>query len=84
MEEKGAWEKFCLEFDSKMMDTELDESFITSSIDLFTVFYQKRLTTMVNDGIISEENARIKMNEYSLILNKCQSYFDTIKGKTFK
>lgn len=84
MEEKGAWEKFCLEFDSKMMDTELDESFITSSIDLFTVFYQKRLTTMVKDGIISKENAMIKMNEYKIILNKCQSYFDTIKGKTFK
>ena len=84
LEEQGSWEKYCLEFDSKMMDTKLDEMFIDSSIDLFKTFYQRRLSNMINEGIISEENANMKMNEYYLVSNNCKSYYDSIMGKTFK
>lgn len=82
--EKGAWEKFCLEFDSKMMDTELDETLIASSIDLFTNFYQKRLKMMIESKLLTEEDAMKKMEEFQQVSNNCILYYDSIKGKSFR
>ena len=84
IKENGAWEKFCLEFDGKMMDNELDENFIASSIDLFADFYQKRLRMMIESKKITIEDAIKKMEEFQQISNNCKLYYDSIKGKSYR
>lgn len=82
--QNGAWEKFCLEFDSKMMDSELDANFISNSVDLFSHFYKQRLKAMVDSGIITKENAILKMAEFEQVSTNCLSYYESIMGKSFK
>ena len=84
MGETGAWENFCIDFDGKMMDTVLDAGFIDSSVGLFTSFYQRRIQNMINNGEISEEKAKMKIEEYNQIVGRCKSYYDSIKDKSFK
>lgn len=81
--ENGTWEKFCLEFDSKMMDIKLDEGFITSSIELLTNFYQARLKAMVTSGILTNDQAIDKTEEFQQISGNCMTYYNSIKGKSF-
>ena len=67
-----------------MMDTELDETLIASSIDLFTNFYQKRLKMMIESKLLTEEDAMKKMEEFQQVSNNCILYYDSIKGKSFR
>ena len=66
------------------MDTELDETLIASSIDLFTNFYQKRLKMMIESKLLTEEDAMKKMEEFQQVSNNCILYYDSIKGKSFR
>ena len=84
IEEKGAWEKFCLEFDSKMMDSKIDEKFISSSVELFDNFYKKRLKMMAENNQITNEERVKKIEEFKQISSNCLDYYDSIKDKSFK
>jgi hypothetical protein len=83
VKEQGAWRKFCLEFDSKMMDSKSDELFIANSVELFTNFYQTRLKSMVASGALTNEQVINKMEEFEQISSKCLEYYDSIKSKSF-
>ena len=77
---QGTWEKFCLEFDSKMMDKDIDRSFVDSAIELFSNFYHQRLFKMVKQKKITKAQLVEKEEELIRIKQSCVLYYDNINN----
>ena len=81
MKGQTTWRDYCIEFDRKIMDTDIDNEFIESSINQFSEFYKKRVSKYLTEGKISEQQAEKLLMEFYKTVDSCKSYYSQIQSK---
>ncbi len=77
MKEKITWEQYCLVFDKELCSLQINYDFITSSINIFSEFYNHRIRESVKKGDITEKDASNLLDDYEITVNNCLAYYES-------
>lgn len=70
------WREICEDFDKRMDEGTIDETFIIHIISMMGTFYEKRVAKMQKEGIITEEEMLKRLEEFENTTVACRNVYE--------